>query len=93
MANWLQKIASTALAPQKQNLPAPKAPGQVAPRPPVSQPQQQLSNASVIYGMAASALFVIGLYFLFTGAWFTGFLVFLPGICFLGFALQLMKIK
>jgi hypothetical protein len=54
-------------------------------------PQGKLPNASLIYGVAASALFVVALYFMFTGLWFTGLLVLLPGLCFLGFALHFLK--
>jgi len=98
---WLQKILPPASSAQTGNLPAQsrgqqlaaKKEGQLAPGTRVAAPQQQLSNASVIYGMAASALFTVALYFLVTGRWFTGFLVLLTACCFLGFALQLMKTR
>jgi hypothetical protein len=92
MANWLQKITSTvASASKDRNLPVlrreqlPGSPGSSVNEPP------PLPNASVIYGVAASALFVFGLYFIFSGRWFTGLLICLPAGCFLGFALYFLK--
>lgn len=61
--------------------------------PPVGTPHEKLPPASVIYGMAASGLCVLALYFLFTGLWFTGALVLLPAGCFLGFALYFIKAR
>ncbi|MFY9288026.1 MAG: hypothetical protein WAO98_05945 [Alphaproteobacteria bacterium] len=91
MANWLQKIILPVPSGQKnQTLPT------VLKSRPIASPQQQtapdkLPGASIIYGMAASALFVVALYFLLSGLWFTGFLVLLPAGCFLGFALYFLK--
>jgi hypothetical protein len=90
MANWQQKI----ILPQKPNgraLPAERRPGSLqAARRGAAPPA--LPNASVIYGVAASALFVIGLYFLlFEHRWIAGGLVMLPAGCFLGFALHFLK--
>jgi hypothetical protein len=92
MANWLQKILPPAPAAKSRNLPVKARSGQVMSSLPVA-PPDKLPNASVIYGVAASALLVIALYFLFKGVWFTGVLVLLPAACFLGFALQFLKTK
>jgi hypothetical protein len=93
MANWLQKIASKGLTGSKNmNLPAPRQNQFPSPPGPTgNQPNNSLPNASIIYGVAASVLFVFGLYMMFGGRWFTGFLIWLPGVAFVGFALQYMK--
>jgi hypothetical protein len=95
MANWLQKIFPVAPSPaSKTNLPVitpdkipPVATSQTSPQP------ASLPQASIIYAIAASALFVIAVYFLLTGRWFTCFLIMLPAFCFLGFALYYVKAK
>jgi hypothetical protein len=93
MANWLQKTSQTYLSKFKTiNLPMvrppqlPAAPGDYGPQPPASVPP-----ASFIYGIAASALCVMSLYFIFTGHWVTGLLVLLPAAALLGFALHFLK--
>ncbi len=94
MANWLQKILLPAPpAPKNRNLPMNVPTGQLPVMPRAAAPQDQLPIASVIYGMAASGLFVLALYFLLTGLWFTGLLVLLPAGCFLGFALFFIKAR
>lgn len=88
MTNWLQKI----MLPQKPNgrALAERRPGSLQASSRGAPPA--LPNASVIYGIAASALFVIGFYFLlFEHRWVAGLLVMLPAGCFLGFALHFMK--
>ncbi len=92
MANWLQKIMLPVPAAKSRNLPVKVKPGQLVTPMTVVRPEK-LPNASVIYGIAASILVVIALYFLFRGVWFTGFLVLLPAACFLGFALHFLKRK
>jgi hypothetical protein len=95
MANWLQKILppATRQGPGRGNLPANPQRGkppstQLGARSPASQPP----NASIIYGIAASALFVIALYFLLFGhRVVAGFLVMLLAVCFLGFALHFLR--
>ena len=91
MANWLQKILPPAPPAQtgrnlpsqiQNNRPLVPVPGELI---------RGVPNASVIYGMAASALFVIALYFVFNGKWITGGLVLLPAGCFLGYALHFLK--
>ncbi len=92
MANWLQKVSRSAAKLKTGNLPVlrqwqPLAP----PRSSSGGQPAQLPPASIIYGIAARALFVMGLYFLFTGRWFTGFLVILPAVALLGFAMHFLK--
>lgn len=50
-----------------------------------------LSNASMVYGIGASALIVISLFFFIAGMWGRAFMILLPALCFLGFALHFMK--
>jgi hypothetical protein len=91
MANWLEKLLLP--APQRQanrNLPAPVK--QNRPLTSAGGPQAGgLPNASIVYGGAASALFVIALYFALIGRWVTGGLVLLLAGCFLGYALHFLK--
>jgi len=93
MANWLQKILPPT-PPREQgrrNLPVNLRRGPL-PAPLGMQPPGRLPNASVIYGIAASALFVIALYFLvFEHRFISGFLVLLLASCFLGFALHFLR--
>ena len=51
----------------------------------------QLPFAAIIYGMAASALFVVGVVYILRGVWFSGVFIFLVAGCFLGFALYSLK--
>jgi hypothetical protein len=91
MANWLQKFTARNLpGPKKTNLPARTRQGQMIVSPSRA-PAGGLPNASIIYGVAAAALFGIALCFLLSGKWFTGFLVMLPAACFLGFSLHFLK--
>lgn len=53
---------------------------------------QKLPNASVVYGVGASILFVLALAILFNGLWLTALLVMLPAACFLGFAIHFIKL-
>ena len=91
MANWLQKILLPAadMLPKNRNLPTVQRGGQL----PASTglPHAKLPNASVIYGAAAGAMFVMSVYLIFTSHWFTGLLVALPGLALLGFALHFLK--
>jgi len=92
MANWLVKILPPEAVRRLQgrNLPTNIRPGTPMARP--GSPPAILPNASIVYGIAASALFIIALYFMFfRGAWITGFLVLLPAAGFLGFALHFIK--
>ena len=51
----------------------------------------ELPNASLIYGVAAAALFAIGLFFLVQGRWVSGLLLLLPAGCCVGYALHYLK--
>lgn len=94
MANWLQKILPRSPGtPSSRNLPVKAEPSRL-PAHPVARPSPEgLPNASAIYGVAASILFVVALYFLFTARWVTALLLFLLSGCFLGFALHFMKYR
>jgi len=50
-----------------------------------------LPNATVIYGIGASLLFVASFSLLMTQKWLPGFLVLFIGGCLVGFALHLYK--
>lgn len=52
---------------------------------------QRLPNASVVYGVGASVLFVLAFAILFNGLWLTSLLVMLPALCFLGFAVHYIR--
>lgn len=52
---------------------------------------EKIPNASLIYGLGAACLIVIALYYFFTGAWLTGFLVSVLGIALFGYALHYMR--
>jgi hypothetical protein len=89
MMNWLQKFLQPASQPgNKTTVPARRAP---SPLTQTARAPEKLPSASVIYGIAAGALFAIAICFLVAGAWFTGLLVLLPAVCFLGFSLHFLK--
>jgi hypothetical protein len=91
MPNWLQKISSGVTdTAKKQNLPAILRAGAVSTAR-KAEAVKKLPNASIIYGIAAGVLGVVGIYFLFTGRWFTGCMVLFLAACFLGFALHFIK--
>jgi hypothetical protein len=93
MANWLQKFMPPAATGERiRNALVPVKSGQLV-KPGMAAAPENLPNASVIYGVAASVLIVVAVYFLFTGLWFTAFLVLLPAACFLGFALHFLGSK
>lgn len=53
---------------------------------------QRLPNASIIYGVGASILFVLALGLLFNGLWLTSLVVILAAGCFLGFAVHYIRV-
>jgi len=96
MANWLTRIlppsqtgrgigSSSSMVPTKFRPQALVVKGANQKR------NEQLPNATIVYGVAASALIVIALCFFMKSVWVTGFLVLLPAACFLGFALYFLK--
>jgi len=94
MANWLEKFAAPrSVKAQTSQVPVLRQQGQVAPSNNPRQELDTLPNASVIYGIAASVLSVLAVFLMFSGRWFTGFLVLLPAVCFLGFAIQFLRAK
>jgi hypothetical protein len=95
MAKWLQVLGFSAPVVTKPDarLPVKTASTALPPMLPSAVAANGLPAPSVIYGIAASILFVIAIYFLFTGLWFTGFLTLLPAACFLGFALHFLKLQ
>ena len=56
-----------------------------------SKSRENIPNASLIYGIAAAVLFAISLYYLFTGTWFNGFLIFVLGAAMFGYALHFLQ--
>lgn len=50
-----------------------------------------IPNASLIYGVGASFLFVSSLYSLFTGSWFTAFLLLFPAGALFGYAVLFIR--
>lgn len=53
--------------------------------------QENIPNASLIYGIAAAALFTISLYYFFTGVWFTGLLVLILAVALFGYAMIFLR--
>lgn len=53
---------------------------------------QRLPNASIIYGIGASVLFVLALGLLFNGLWLTALIVMLAAASFLGFAVHYIRV-
>jgi hypothetical protein len=95
MGGWMQKILGTEVQMKNAgNLPvqasSPKnLPAQLLKAaPPLP---QALPNATVIYGIGASLLFVASFSLFWAGRWFSGFWVMACGVCLLGFALYLLK--
>ena len=90
---WLQKIL-TPPAPQKTgSLPVVRKnaglPAQ--PLPPGAPQPQNLPNATIIYGVGASLLFVAAFSLLIAQRWFSALIVLAVGACLMGFALHLFK--
>ena len=87
MPNWLQQF----LPPSSSaNTKLPVVSQQRRAAPTVT--NRSLPPASVIYGIAAAALFAVAICFLMSGSWLTGLLVLLPAAGFLGFSLYFLKI-
>ena len=84
MAGWLQKIL-TPPAVQKTGTALTRQSKQAA------QPPQSLPNATIIYGIGASLLFVASFFLLLGGRWVAAAAVFAMGGCLTGFALHLLK--
>jgi len=53
--------------------------------------RENIPNASLVYGIASALFFAVALYYLFTGAWFNGFLVFVLGVALFGYALHFLQ--
>jgi protein-S-isoprenylcysteine O-methyltransferase Ste14 len=95
MAGWLQNLL---VSPPKGKR-TPSVPAQVRqsvhlPAQPMKAAYQQpqgLPNATVIYGIVASLLFVSSFFLVMGGRWFPGIVVFSLGVCLTGFALHLLK--
>ncbi|MDE1900601.1 MAG: hypothetical protein KGI37_03015 [Alphaproteobacteria bacterium] len=64
-------------------------PAQGGPRPP--QPEASLPNATVVYGIGASFMFVAAVFLLINGRWFSALGVIALGLGLTGFAVHLMK--
>jgi len=100
MQGWLQKVGqslakTTDAKPRAQeSLPVVQRTGalpaqQVRRTQPA--PNASLPNATVIYGIGASFMFVAAVSLLLAGRWFPALGVFALGACLLGFALHLLK--
>lgn len=84
MAGWLQKILTPPAVRKNANALAQRGK-------PASQVPQSLPNATVIYGIGASLLFVSSFFLLLEGRWVAAAAVFAIGGCLTGFALHLLK--
>ena len=95
MANWLQKILMTPTTTRKPSRLPMQSPGasHLPAHPPKSTlpAQKALPNATVIYGIGASLMFISSFSLMWNGRWLPAFLVFFLGGCLTGFALHLLK--
>ena len=92
--NWLQKILNPTSSAQKSRaLPVKARTGALPTQPNRSQTAKPtpLPNATVIYGIGASLLFVAAFFLIVAGRWFPALVVFALGVCLTGFALHLLK--
>ncbi|MDR3424648.1 MAG: hypothetical protein P4M13_06160 [Alphaproteobacteria bacterium] len=95
MAGWLQNILTPpAKAAKASHLPMQTRKGANLPAQPLRgayQTPQALPNATIIYGIGASLLFVSSFFLLVAGRWLPAVTVFAMGACLTGFAVHLMK--
>jgi hypothetical protein len=94
MKGWLQKILKPPVRAQGQrNLPAQKRPGALPaqPRGPQSGPPAALPNATIIYGIGASLLFVAAFFLLIGKHWAPALITLVVGGCLVGYALYFLK--
>lgn len=56
-----------------------------------SSQDEELPNASIIYGMGAGGLIACALYSFVMGSWFTGLFLLVPAAALIGFALHFIK--
>jgi len=94
MGGPIQNIPETVPAKTPGNLPvqAPKKRQHPAhPYKVEEAPIQALPNATIIYGIGASLLFVASFSLLLAGNWFSALWVLASGLCLVGFALHLLK--
>jgi hypothetical protein len=92
--NWLKIILKpTAIAPKSPSLPVQQRSGALPAQPNRTQAAKPapLPNATVIYGIGASLLFVAAFFLIVAGRWFPALVVFALGVCLTGFALHLLK--
>ncbi|MFA5040573.1 MAG: hypothetical protein WC464_02945 [Bdellovibrionales bacterium] len=92
MGNWLQRILVPAKGAKK-SPPQVRKSGKVPAHPSkkAAPMPKDLPNATVIYGIGASLLFVASFSLAMEGKWIPSLLVFFLGICLIGFALHLFK--
>jgi hypothetical protein len=93
---WLQKVTTTLAAGQPvkpRHLPATQRQGNLPaqPLPPRPVAPATLPNATIIYGIGAAILFVASFFLLIHAHWLPAFMVFVLGMCLVGFALHLLK--
>ncbi len=87
MSGWLQKIMTIQKKPASKFVPSLKGKNnhiQLIPG---------IPNASVIYGIGASLLFIASFSLLLSGRWFISFLVLFIGGCLFGFAYYFLKYR
>jgi hypothetical protein len=53
--------------------------------------EEKIPNASLVYGISSAALLSFSLYHLFTGLWFTAFLLFVVALIVFGFSLYFLR--
>ena len=89
MSNWLEKVLPGKTG--SSNLPAKAALSSSLDTIRKLELTKGLPPATIVYGIAAGAFFAFALYLLVHGHWLDGFLTMLPGGCFVGFAVHLLK--
>jgi hypothetical protein len=94
MGTWLQRILLPATKEETSgSFPAQRKQTGLPAQPlkPVLPRDPGLPNATIIYGIGGSLLFVASFSLLLTGRVFSGIMVFVLGGCLVGFAVHLLK--
>lgn len=93
MANWLDKVSSSSKGLRTSaQLPAlgRKRPVAEYGRPSPAE-ASKIPNASLIYGLGATVMMVMSLFFMFEGQWVTSLVILFPAVCLFGYAMYFVR--